>query len=89
MEWQPIETAPKGGGAKMTTDPMWVDPPLVLLLFEGGRQSVGKWDSYYAVGGGGYIPNAEAWIEPVSGEHLSMYYDNPTHWMPLPPIPAR
>lgn len=86
--WQPIETAPKGGGAELVTDPKWVEPPLVLLFFPNGQQQlvVCKWDWYYAEGGHGYN-GAPAWIEPTSGEQAAMHYDEPTHWMLLPDVP--
>lgn len=83
-EWQPIETAPKGGGAELVTDPAWVEPPKVLLLFENGEQVVGCWDWYYAEGGNGYVKGVSAWVVPPSCEQAALYYDEPTHWMPLP-----
>ena len=86
MEWQPMETAPKGGGAEQVTDPNWVDPPRILLLFENKKVSVGYWDWYYAEGGNGY-EGGEAWIEPISAERLDMYYDAPIAWMLLPEPP--
>jgi hypothetical protein len=86
--WQPIETAPKGGGAEMTTDPAWVDPPRILLQFDKGEISVGYWDWYYAEGGDGYDPRYLAWIEPISGERLDEHVGKPTHWMPLPDPPV-
>lgn len=87
MEWQPIETAPKGGGAELVSDPAWVEPPMVLLLFEKGEQAVCHWDWYYAEGGGGYREGVTAWVEPISAELIALNYDNPTHWMPLPEAP--
>lgn len=84
-EWQPIETAPKGGGAKFTTDPKWIEPPRILLLFGDGNISVGYWDWYYAEDGNGYAGGL-AWIEPVSGERLDLQYAAPVAWMPLPII---
>lgn len=85
-EWQPIESAPKGGGAELITDPEYVEPPKILLLFPNGAMSVAYWDWYYAEGGRGY-EDGIAWVEPVSGERVHNYYDNPTHWMPLPEPP--
>ena len=82
-EWNPIETAPKGGGAECVTDSNWVEPPKILLLFD-GDVSVGYWDWYYAEGGGGYN-GGSAWIEPCSGEQLDLHYDEPVAWLPLPP----
>lgn len=84
MEWQPIETAPKGGGAELVTDPAWVEPPKVLLLFKNGEQVVCHWDWYYAESGNGYHKGVSAWVEPTSGEQIELYHDNPTNWMPLP-----
>ena len=85
--WQPIETAPRGNGddpsIKLVTDPRWIEPLMVLLLFRGGETAVGRWDWYYADGGSGRIDGC-AWVEPTSGEVLSRHYDPPTHWMPLP-----
>lgn len=77
-------TAPKGGGASSIEDPDWIDPPKILLLFQGGQISVGYWDWYYAEGGRGYR-GGEAWIEPCSGERLDIHYDKPIGWMSLPP----
>lgn len=84
--WQPIETAPKGGGAKLTTDPKWAEPPKILMLFEDGNQCVVHWDAYYAEGGRGCIDGC-AWVEPVSGELAHLHFGMPTHWMPLPEPP--
>lgn len=86
--WVPIATAPKGGGAEMVTDPAWVDPPEILLLFPSAKkaaaaQAVGVWDWHYAPGGGGHA-GVSAWICPASGDLLAMYYGEPTHWQPLP-----
>lgn len=83
-EWQPIEAAPKGGGAELVTDPNWVQPPKILLRFGDEAISVAYWDWYYAEGGYGHT-NGFAWIEPCSGEPLDLHYNTPpTHWMPLP-----
>lgn len=87
-QWKPIETAPKGGGAELVTDPNWVQPPLILLYFPKGTQKVAAcyWDWYYAEGGRGYT-GCSAWIEPVSGEQIALHYDDPTHWMSIPAAP--
>lgn len=87
-EWQPIDTAPKGGGAEYVTDPEWVDPPQILLLFESKDISVAHWDWAYAPGGY-HCTDGVAWIEPCSGESLNLYYGKPTHWMPLPSPPKK
>ncbi len=87
LSWQPIATAPKGGGAKFVTDPRWVEPPEILLRFKDGTHSVGRWDWYYAEGGNGY-EGGLAWVEPHSGELLSRLGPHPTHWMPLPEPPT-
>ena len=81
--WKSMDTAPKGGGAALVTDPNWIHPPKILLLFEGGDVSVGYWELYYAVGGGGY-DGIDAWVEPISGERLALEYDPPVKWMPIP-----
>lgn len=83
-EWQPMETAPKGSGPDLlVTDPQYVAPPQILLLFEGGDVSVAYWDWYYAEGGHG-CTDGFAWIEPCSGEQLNLHYNEPVGWMPLP-----
>ena len=87
MEWKTIDTAPKGGGADLVTDPKYVKPPKILLLFACQNISVGHWDWYYAEGGNGY-EGGEAWIEPCSGERLDLIFDKPTHWMSLPKPPT-
>ena len=78
--WQPIETAPKGGGAETVTDPKWVEPPKILLRFGDEAVSVAYWDWYYVEGARGYT-DGFAWIEPCSGEPLNLHYSTPpTHW---------
>ena len=80
MIWQPIETAPK-------TDPNVIPAEVakrVLLRFGSDGFSVGYWDWYYAEGGHGYEPGQDAWIEPCSGDRLSLHFlDPPTDWMDL------
>jgi hypothetical protein len=84
-KWLPIESAPKGGGAELVTDPSWVEPPRILIRFGDEAVSVAYWDWYYAEGGRGYR-NGFAWIEPCSGDPLDLHYTTPpTHWVPLPP----
>jgi len=82
-EWLPVETAPKGGGAERVTDPLWVEPPDILLRFFEDVMRVGRWDWYYAEGGNGCIDGV-AWVEPCSGELLHLHYGEPTGWMALP-----
>lgn len=86
-QWQPIETAPKGGGASRVDDPSWIDPPRILLYFPAENQiEVGYWDWYYAPTGHGH-ENCSAW---VIGEYApaAEALGEPTHWMPLPSAPA-
>lgn len=72
MEWQSIETAPKG------------DADRVLLRFGDEAVSVAYWDLYYAEGGNG-CTNGFAWVEPCSGDPLDLHYSTaPDGWMPLP-----
>ena len=86
--WLPIETAPKGGGAELVTDPKWVAPPKILLRFGDEAISVAYWDWYYAEGGSGHT-NGFAWVEPCSGDPLNLHYSTPPDgWMPLPSPPA-
>ena len=84
INWQPMETAPRGGGADMVTDPGWVKPPRILLKFKDEVVSVAYWDFYYAEGGAGYV-DGFAWIEPCSGEPLHWHYGEPTGWAALSP----
>lgn len=83
-QWRPIETAPKGGGAEMVTDPAWVEPPTIMLLFAGGVVSMARWEWYYAEGGRGYTDGV-AWVEPCSSEMLHLHYGMPLKWLPSPP----
>jgi hypothetical protein len=84
QQWMPVSEAPKGGGAELVTDPEYIKPPKILLLFNGDVASVGYWDAYYAEDGRGY-EGGEAWIEPISGERLDLNYGVPIGWKPLPP----
>lgn len=85
--WRPMDSAPKGGGAEFTSDPAWVEPPLILLSFLGGEQCVAYWDWYYAEGGGGFT-DGHGWCERISGEPVHHHYGLPTGWQPLPPPPS-
>ena len=39
-EWLPIESAPKGGGAELVTDPAWVEPPEPKIMGEEVEESL-------------------------------------------------
>lgn len=87
MDWQPIETAPRGGGADDVRDPAWVEPPKILVCMKGGERAVARWDWYYAEGGSGCI-DGNAWVLDLAGEPLALLgYGAPTHWQPLPEPP--
>ena len=85
MEWQPIETAPRGSGEDGPSDTRhadYVSPPQILLWTEEGI-TVGYYDWYYHEGyGRGAEPGESAW-RTNGGDRA---YD-PSHWMPLPPPP--
>lgn len=83
--WQPIDTAPKGGGAEFVTDPRWIEPPEILLYCINGEQVVARWDWYYAEGGRG-CTDGVAWV--AFGEQVNHALSEPTHWMPLPTPPT-
>jgi len=89
--WQPIEAAPKGNYTESTLDPAWIDPPLILLYCPNGTHKVvaAHWDWYYSEIGSGYEQGTSAWIEPCTGDRVSLHYDEPTHWMPLPAAPDK
>ena len=87
MIWQKIETAPKGGGAELTTDPKWVQPPKIIIRFGDEGIAIAYWDWYYADGGSG-CTNGFAWIENFTGDPLDLHFTTPpSHWMPLPDDP--
>lgn len=87
--WRPIETAPHGGGAEFVTDPAWVEPPEVLLLFEGNKRCVGRWDAYYGPGGAGESETRGCgWLETLTLEPVTLHIGEPTHWLPLPNPPG-
>jgi hypothetical protein len=91
--WQPIETAPKGNGDQFesVTDPGYIAPPKILMLFEDGNQSVTHWDWYYAPGGYGHAQaqGGPAWIAVAGGELAHLHFGSPTHWRPLPKEPGQ
>lgn len=84
--WQPIATAPKGGGASRTDDPSWVEPPRILASSPTLGLMVTYWDWYYADNGNGYINGRTAWVSP-DGDGGLWEHNAPTHWMPLPSPP--
>ena len=86
MEWQPIDTAPRGSGEDgphNVKDPGYMEPPKLLLWTQEGPV-VGYYDWYYHPGyGRGAEPGISAWRSTEGGNAYG-----PTHWMPLPPPPA-
>jgi hypothetical protein len=84
MDWKPIDTAPKGGGAEDTRDPKWVEPPRILAWSKARGLMIVYWDWYYAERGNGYVVGRTAWVS--EGEAL-WQAEAPTHWMPLPTPP--
>lgn len=87
--WSPIDTAPKGGGADLVSDPNWVEPPRLILWFPDERKMVfGYWDWYYAEGGWGCTETGGcAWVGTDSCEPLVLSYGLPTLWRNQPPAP--
>ena len=92
-QWRTIESAPKGNGDQFesVTDPGYIAPPEILMLFEDGNQCVVQWDWYHAPGGYGhdYAQGGPAWIAVAGGELAHLHFGNPTHWRPLPKEPAQ
>jgi hypothetical protein len=78
MDWQPIATAPKDGRPILIWDPTQGGP----------NESAGKtYDNRnYAIGYWRVWQSGGKWMW---GNRNSSYYVEPTHWMPLPPPPAR
>jgi hypothetical protein len=73
MEWQPIETAPK-------------DETRVLTVISGFEVCIGWW---FIDAGKWMTMDAEDYDDDGSWEYSvenTEYY--PTHWMPLPGVPA-
>lgn len=86
--WREMESAPHGGGAELVTDPAWVEPPEVLLLFEGNKRCVGRWDAYYGPGGAGESETQGCgWLEALTLEPVTLHIGPPIKWMPLPGAP--
>ena len=86
--WQPIETAPKGGGAERIDDPKWIDPPRILAWSDMRGITIVYWDWYYAPGGNGYEEGRSGWVDWSDAGASLTEADTPTHWMPLPEPPA-
>jgi hypothetical protein len=87
-EWLPIETAPKGGGAEMVTDPLWVAPPRILMNFGSEGMAIVYYDWYYAEGGNGYDGANSPWVVDKTSETADQHFNcEPDGWMPLPPPP--
>ena len=85
-EWQPIETAPKGSGQDgpdTVTHPDYVAAPKLLLATPEGL-AVGYYDWFYHPGyGRGADEGQPPWRYAM--DHGPIF--DPTHWMPLPPLP--
>jgi hypothetical protein len=83
MEWQPIESAPRGSGEdgpSRRDHPDYVKPPKLLLWTDDGL-AVGSYEWYYHPGYGyGADPNEPVW----RGDDDRPLY-GVTHWMPQPP----
>lgn len=77
LDWQPIETAPKGATAKNPCGEHWI-----LGIDETGEMRVIRWCMEYPYDKGcwmfAYEPN-----DYIDGIQTFQ----PTHWMPLPPPP--
>lgn len=81
-KWQPIKTAPKDGTTILLAGGTWCDddqdyknPPRGVMA--------ARWRSSRAYG-----ETYWHWtIAALEAGHSLATYDNPTHWMPLPPPP--
>ena len=73
-DWQPIETAPKDGSK--------------VLLVVRGRVHIGSYFNTVRIEHGVEVSRHEGWN--WGDIWLSLYLDKPqpTHWMPLPPVPV-
>ena len=89
--WRPIETAPKGNGdqCELVTDPEYIEPPKILMLFESGDQCVVRWDWYYAEGGYGHhkAQDGPAWIIHGGSNLAHLEFGNPVAWRFIGPLP--
>jgi len=75
IDWQPIESAPKGTSYSLLAAER-IEPPEILLWFPllgwneyDGTAVVGAWDW-----------DLQEWYDVFSGETISDHYDAPTHW---------
>jgi hypothetical protein len=75
MEWQPIETAPKGDG-------QWAGPRVLLCCPKRGART-GKFDPDAFS-----VKKRPFWSIDGSFGKNDDRLDQPTHWMPLPEPPA-
>jgi len=72
MEWQPIESAPKDGTQ--------------VIIALNGIALVSHYDCVERIRNGKTEFKYEAWSLPL---HLALERDaSPTHWMPIPKVPA-
>lgn len=56
-----------------------------LFKFADGDYSCVYYDPYYDIGGAGYTPGELPWIEPCSGEPVSLHFGIFVEWMLLEP----
>ena len=87
MDWQLIETAPRGSGEngpQQVTHQDYIAPPRILLSTSEGI-IVGYYDWYYHAGYGRGAEYGESAWRDSDGDQAY----NPTHWMPLPPPPVQ
>lgn len=77
LGWQPIETAPKEGS----------------FIVTGGTINDELYRSYepyhMAIVGVNTYEHTRHYYEVINTCHYSVWINNPTHWMPLPPLPIK
>jgi Protein of unknown function (DUF551) len=71
MKWQPIETAPKDGTE--------------ILVFGILRREVRPDNAALTIGKCLWEENR--WNCPDTDDYYGTWYENVTHWRPLPPLP--